>query len=555
MQVSTQKSEGSQGIMVGRLGPLVLILAFALSLILKLSLLNVGSPFVTIDDNTTFEGGFLVWFGQAPPQHMYLESWICGLSSLATYVVKMVVAGNLDALGVNLVADAYRDFYGQPDVYVHYYRMLIILVDMVTAYLVYRVGRQVLGDRLHGWGAILVCMLYLFSYNTVWCDIVARPDSLTAFFGILGLFFYYKSDFGVRLEWFLAAAVVLGLAAGMKLHATFFVIFLAFDLLRVHGMKKGLGKVTCLALISFFFFCFAAGSPFADPFTYIKLRMANVKDDASPWIQWGEQFVTIFRGTGWLIVPGVIGAFWMTIMSRKSVDDPGQKVKSVVLQSICWLILFSSIRQVRAYWMLPVLPLFYLAAVYALSRLQMSKVAASLAIVSLLIMGGQSYAQVREFRSVDFNELRRWVQNHADGKPFYIMGYEALMLPKNTTCILNRTTGLRRTLETSIAEGLPFTLRHLKNWEERSQLVLFDMLGYEYEPGYEYYSFYRTPLASYSGIIDLDEMSYILVQEHFQMTAQPGLEAYLQEQFLLIAELTGAGGGGAGLRYKVYKRQ
>ncbi|WP_321371081.1 hypothetical protein [uncultured Desulfuromusa sp.] len=533
---------------------LVLVCAFILSFILKISLLKIGSPFITIDDNTAFEGGFLVWFGQAPPQRMYLESWICGLSSLLTYIVKMIMAGNMGTIGLNLIADAYRDFYGQPDTYVQVYRFLMITVDMVTAYFIFLLSRKILGSRWHGWAAALPAVLYLFSYNTFWCDVVARPDTLVVFFSILGLFLYYKSDFGVRIEWFWAAAVLLGLAAGMKLHAAFFAIFLAMDLLRVHGLKKGSGKVLCLSVISFFFFCFAAGSLFADPLTYIKLRMLNIRDDVSPWIQWGEQFVTILRGSGWLVVPVLLCAV-LLIMWKSKNNDSGQRAKSIIFQSVCWLLLFSTIRQLRAYWMLPVLPLFYISAVYALSQLRKTKIAAALAIVLLLMMGGQSYSQFRELKSIDFNELRTWVQNHAVDKPIYIFGYEALMLPKNTICIQNRVTGLNRTLKISLAEGLSFTYRHLKNWEERSALILFDILGNKYEPGYEYYGIYSTPLDSYSDIISLDKMSYVFVQAHFPVNTQSGLEKYLQEHFTMITELTGAGGGGAGLKYKIYERK
>lgn len=557
MTLSMQHNVNENARPAGRITPLVLFLSFALSLLLKLYIFKVGSPFVTIDDNTLFEGGFLVWFGQAPPQRMFLESWVCGLSCLATYVVKMISTGNVAALGVNLIADAYRDFYGHPDMYVHNYRVLMILVDMVTAYFVYRVGRQILGrDCWHGWGAVLVCLLYLFSFNTIWCDIVARPDTLTVLFAILGLFFYYKSDFGGRIEWFLIAAVSFGLAAGMKLHAAFFAIFIALDLLRVHGVKKGFAKASCLAFVSFFFFCFAAGSLFADPLTYIKLRMANAIDDASPWIQWGDQFVTMLRGTGWIIVPGVLSGLWLVMSNRNRAieQESGQRVKSIVFQSMCWLFLFSCIRQLRAYWMLPVLPLFYMVAVYAVSRLQKTKIAALLAIVSLLIMGYQSYAQMQEFRTVHFNELRQWMRENAIDKQVYIFGFEALVLPKNTVCIQNKVRVLRQALDDTSAEGLPFTLRHLKNWEERSRLVLFDMLGYEFEPGYEYYGFHSTPLELYAGVLSLEEMSYVLVQEHFSLSDKPEVEILLQQQFHLVAEVTGAGGGGAGLHYKVYER-
>ena len=149
---------------------------------------------------------------------------------------------------------------------------------------------------------------------------------------------------------------------------------------------------------------------------------------------------------------------------------------------------------------------------------------------------------------------RRWVQKNAADKPIYILGYEALMLPKNTVCIQNRVAGLNNTVKLSLAEGLSFTHRHLKNWEERSDLVLFDMLGNKYDHGYEYYGIYSTPLDTYSDVISLDTMSFVFVQSHYPVNTQPGLEQYFQDNFTMITELTGAGGGGSGLKYKIYER-
>src|SRR5512145_759993 len=94
---------------------ITLTIAFFISAFFKLLNINTGSPFVTIDDITTFNGGFLVWFGEAPSQRMYIESWICGVSSLITFIIKMIVKGNIGNININIVANAYRDFYGYPD--------------------------------------------------------------------------------------------------------------------------------------------------------------------------------------------------------------------------------------------------------------------------------------------------------------------------------------------------------------------------------------------------------------------------------------------------------
>jgi len=61
---------------------LTLAAAFLISFALKAANIGVGAPQFMIDDFTLYQGGFLVWFGQAPPQHAFLESWVCGLSSL-----------------------------------------------------------------------------------------------------------------------------------------------------------------------------------------------------------------------------------------------------------------------------------------------------------------------------------------------------------------------------------------------------------------------------------------------------------------------------------------
>src|SRR5688572_4306995 len=59
---------------------LTLAAAFLISFALKAANIGVGAPQFMIDDFTLYQAGFLVWFGQAPPQHAFLESWVCGLS-------------------------------------------------------------------------------------------------------------------------------------------------------------------------------------------------------------------------------------------------------------------------------------------------------------------------------------------------------------------------------------------------------------------------------------------------------------------------------------------
>ncbi|MFO1390364.1 hypothetical protein, partial [Cellvibrio sp.] len=88
--------------------------ALGISLYFKLSLIGIGAPYTTIDDYTLFNAGFLVWFGEAPPQRMYMESWLTGFTSILTYVSHLLSSGQISALGLNLVADAFRDFQSNP---------------------------------------------------------------------------------------------------------------------------------------------------------------------------------------------------------------------------------------------------------------------------------------------------------------------------------------------------------------------------------------------------------------------------------------------------------
>lgn len=533
----------------------VLLLAFAAAIVLRFSLLGVGSPFLTIDDSSAFNGGFMVWFGQAPPQRMYLESWIIGLSCLLTYTVKLLTGGVAGGAGVNFIADAYRDYYANPDLYVQGYRALIVLVDMATAYLVYRIGRLVTGDTWRGLAAALAAILFLFSYNTFWSGMVARPDSLVAFFAMLGLYAYFRSDYGRDTGWLVLAAIVLGLAAGMKLHGAFFTIFLLVDLVRVHGLRRAAGRAGWLAGLSFVFFCMGSGSLLFDPMTYIKLRVANMHDDASPWIVWGEQFVVILKGSGWLAVPATLAAAWMVFTRKSAGRAADDRIRSVILLAVLWLLLFAMIRQLRAYWMLPVLPLFYIAAMYFISHAGMHRLlAVSFTALMTTIVAVQGMQQISAFHATPYNELRDWVHANIHDEPFYIFGYEALTLPKNTACIRRHTEILERKIAGSLQDGMPFTLRHLQNWEERSQLLLYDMLGMANEPGYEYYSFYGSPLETGKGIVNMDDMQYLLLQEHFPLEDVAWLEDYIARHFRLLAELTGAGGGGSGLRYRVFGR-
>lgn len=529
-----------------------LLATFVISAAFKISVISVGSPFITIDDKTAFDAGFLVWFGHAPPQRMYIESWLYGLTCISVYVVKSLVGWANGGIGIDLITNAYRDFYGDPGAYVLTYRWLTLIIDLITAYLVYLIGRRVFEARWGHWAAAAVSAMYLLSYNTIWSGIVSRPDSFVAFLGTLGLLLYLHSDSARKTSWFICSAVVLGLAAGLKLHAAFTVILLCGDLIRVHGVRAGVGKMLLLAGISFFFFCFGAGSLFFDPLTYLKLRMANYKDDFSPWIQQGDQIVTILRGTGWASVPLIAFATWAAF-KRGSVAN--EKVRTMLVLAIGWILLFASIRQMRAYWMLPALPIFYVAAVYGAASLPKrlwSTVATALLLSILLV---QSVLQVQDLRSVPYTQLHDWIERNTEGRPFYILGHDALMMPKNTRCMERTRNAVAGIIERDRAAGLSFTERHVKNWEERTVLRTFDMLGSNYEPGYEFYDYYTTPPDSLAGIVDVQQMDYVLLQAGFDLDQVPGMQRRLENEYELVAEKIGAGGGvRGGLHYQIYRR-
>lgn len=537
---------------------LALVAALLLSLAAKLAVLKVGAPFVSIDDRTTFEGGFLVWFGQAPPQRMYLECWLAGGVSLVNYLFRVFTHAVPGVLGLNLVADAYRDYYVAPDSYAHAYRLFAIAVDLLAGGLVWRLGRRALGDAWRGWAAVLPAILFLLTYNTVWADVVARPDSLLPLFLVVGLLMYYRSDWGRRSGWLLAAGFTLGLGAGLKLHMVFAVAFLAGDLVRVLGWREAARRGWAFVALAALAFLVSAGIPFFDPLKYVKLRVTNAKDDASPWIKWGEEFITMLRGTGWLALPLVVGG--LLHRSPASFRRSSPVAASLAFQAVGWLVLFGSIRQLRAYWMLPALPVFYVVAVGFLVALAASarwrRPAAAMAAVLVLVLGFQTVREVGQLRASDQDGLRAWLKTHVRrDEPFYVFGYDGLVLPRSTHCLAIIAAGIERGLREDRAAGLSYTSRHLKNWEEENELKLQDLLNGTCDQGWEYYSFFTTPPDKYADLVDLKAMRYVVVEEKFDNPPGFPLAAYLADGFTLVTETTGAGGRGYGLKYRIYARR
>lgn len=526
----------------------VFLFCVAISIILKLNVLEVGAPFVTIDDNTTYEGGFLAWFGHAPPQRMYIESWLNGLSSIVTYVIYQLKNGGY--LGVNLVADAYNHYLTVPDLYVKSYRVVSLLIDLLTAYFVYLTAKIILPSR-HHIPALFATSLYLLSYNAIWCYVVARPDTPMALFSTIGLYFYYRSDFGKHFNSFLLSALFLGLATGMKLHGAFFVVFIVLDLFRVHRLKALISYIFPFGLLSVIAFSVAAGSVLFDPLTYIKLRALNVKDDASPWIAWGEQFIEIIKGTGVFTVPLIILSIVMLVKNKSLRQN--NKIVSVLLLSVLWLMLFSSIRQLRAYWMLPALPLFYIIATYALFELKNKWLVITTATTMFCLMVFQSYQQSNEFKQIPYNELRAWVeQNVSQEEKLFILGYDALFLPLSKEATEVFSSGYNKLMNEAKERGESFTERHVRFWEERTKLKLIDMYNLK-DKGYTYYSYYKTPLKDFAELIDFDNMDYIVVLDIF-VSDTINIDLLVKSKYTKVTSVIGPGGGGSGLTYTIYQK-
>lgn len=534
-----------------------LALVAAVSIALKLHVYTAGAPYVTIDDHTLYNAGFLVWFGEAPPQRMYLESWIVGATSIATYIFKLIATGNLDQLGLNLIADTYRDYINSPNQYVLSYRALMLTVDIATAWLVFVFAKNIFHrqDERY-WLAAFTAALFLLSYNTLWCYLVARPDTITTFFAVLGILFYYKSAFGENKSYLLFSAVSLGCATGMKLHAALFVVFFILDMLRELGIRQAFKRVFYFGLVSVFLFLVAAGSTLFDPLLYIKLRALNIKDDESPWIQWGEQILTQLEGTGWLLSPLVlVGAIYLLI--QRKLNLPAQ-IKSLVLIAALFILFFLSIRQLRAYWMLPALPLIYAASVYLLSRLQSSALKYLLIVVLGSTFTTQLYLQSREFDNAQYNQLQEWVkQNAAPEDVIYIVGFDTLFLPCNTQCLQNRKASLERNIQSAITQQENFTSRHIRLWEERVSLMQIDMLEERSDVGFNYYGINATPLQTLAPEVNYADIKIVLAMQGYQSPEATALMQRVEQDFTKVAVANAPGGkaGTGGLPYDIYVRK
>jgi len=532
-------------------------LAIGISLFFKLSLIKVGAPYTTIDDNTLFNAGFLVWFGEAPPQRMYLESWLTGLTSIITYVLHLISSGQISQLGMNLVADAFRDFQNNPSDYVHNYRYLMLGFDLLTAFFIFRLSTLFFDKQSdYPWLVLVPACLYLLTYNTLWCNLVARPDTMTAFFSVIGVYTYFLSAQGTKTTQLFWSAVFLGCATGFKLHAAMFVIAILVDLIRVHGLKAIFYRALLFSVVSVFIFCVVAGSPLFDPLLYLKLRMLNVRDDASPWIKQGAQFLVVLRSSGWFIIPLMMGAIFIAIKGWRKTTS--QSVKSLVIIASLFLILFCSLRVLRGYWMLPALALFYILATYAIARIKYKPVIVTSVLILLGLMSLQTYQQAEHFKAASYNGLQDWIKTnvHPQDK-FYVVGFDTVFLPKNTAALQIQKELIEQGFKSSVNSGESFTLRHIRLWEERAQLLLIDMLNAQSEKGYEYYALNSAPFEDLKEKIDYQDFTYFLVMKGISNKEINGLLAQIQSDFIKVAEANSPGGksGTGGLAFEIYARK
>ncbi len=534
----------------------LLIFVAAISLSVKIGLIGVGAPYTTIDDYTLFNAGFLVWFGEAPPQRTYIESWLVGLSSITTYVTHLLASGQLDHLGLNLIADAYRDFYQTPQPYVENYRWLMLSLDMATAAVVYLIAIEIFrSERLGYLIAIISTCFFLLSFNTLWCYLVARPDTPATLFSAIGIWFYFRYLNRQSSNQLIVAAIALGIATGFKLHAAMLVIFFAIDLIRSGQGLRNWKLILAFCSLSFFCFLVSAGSPLFDPSLYIKLRALNIRDDASPWIHWGDQFLVMLKNTGWLFIPLFIAIGANTLL--KGEKPSPRLLGNLIFIVLCFLLAFAAIRQLRGYWMLPALPVFYALLAYWLVVYIRPAAGVALTAIALCLFGYQLYQQSSEFKNANYAQLQTWVQQQL--KPsdkLYIIGYDTLFLPCNTRCIQTRTAVINDLNSEAISNGEPFTHRHIRLWEEHSQLTLFNMLNYQSDQGFDYYSFYQAPLAVLEHYQPFSNFNYVVVMQGFHAEGADELISRVKSELHFVATVNAPGGkaGTGGLAYDIYAK-
>jgi hypothetical protein len=169
-------------------------------------------------------------------------------------------------------------------------------------------------------------------------------------------------------------------------------------------------------------------------------------------------------------------------------------------------------------------------------------------------MSFQSYIQSSAFKNVPFNEFQTWVKSTVKkDEKLFIFGYDALFLPLSPQAVTNVSNGYHLIMDKAKLSGESFTERHVRFWEERSKIKLFDM----YKPNgntYTYYSYYKTPLSEFSELIKFNEMDYLAVLDGFS-AEDIDLNFLIKSQYIFLKSVVGPGGGGSGLTYSIYKKR
>jgi hypothetical protein len=229
--------------------------------------------------------------------------------------------------------------------------------------------------------------------------------------------------------------------------------------------------------------------------------------------------------------------------------------KSVALLALGWLVVFATTRQLRGYWMLPATPLFYVLAAIVLQHIPRLRVRLAIAAAICAVLMSQTAALAWQTRQTDLNELRAWVTaNIRPGERFYMLGDPVLRLPKDSATMRVYKVAYEREFASDLGKDMPFVERHLKNWEERAALRLFDMMGYRSESGYAFFNYRDFPPEKFSDLVDPGDMDYLIVQQQFSVDDVAGLRNLLATRFELAVERRSEGGDGSGLMHRVYRR-
>ena len=102
--------------------------------------------------------------------------------------------------------------------------------------------------------------------------------------------------------------------------------------------------------------------------------------------------------------------------------------------------------------------------------------------------------------------------------------------------------------------GLPFVERHAKNWEEASQLRLFEMLDYRNQ-GYYYFFYDQLPFDRFPQVAPLEAFEYLVVQEGFEPAQAPAVRDLLASRYVKVGEARSEGMQGRGMRNEIYRRK